>query len=217
VQPLTGQDLSSQGLPYFRMAAATVAGLETRMARVSYVGELGWEISADVRDGLALWDALWEAGRDVGAVAAGRAAFNSLRLEKGYRAWGADLDTGRDPFQSGLGFTVHRGKVGYVGRDAVERLRDEDPRGRDRLRCLTVDDAAAVVMGSEPVFAAGRRVGHTTSAAYGYTVHRPIAYAWLSGDVAVGDTVAVRSFDRMVPATVTATPLVDPDGTALRG
>lgn len=103
MQPLTGQDLSDDGLRYVRMTAA---------------------------------------------VAAGRATFNSLRLEKGYRAWGTDLDTGHDPFQSGLGFAVDPAKDGYVGRDAVERLRALDPNGRERLWCLTVDDAATVAASS---------------------------------------------------------------------
>ncbi|GAA1660880.1 sarcosine dehydrogenase [Citricoccus zhacaiensis] len=217
VQPLAAQDLSDDGLRYFRMARTSIAGIEVRLLRVSYVGELGWEIYADAADGLALWDALWEAGRGLGVVAAGRGAFNSLRLEKGYRAWGSDMDTGHDPFQAGLGFAVRAAKEGYVGREAVERLRGQELASRPQLRCLTVDDATTVVMGSEPVFSGGHPVGYTTSAAYGYTVHRPLAYAWLPGELDVGDAVEIRYFDRMVPATITAEPLVDPEGTRLRG
>ncbi|MEV4900237.1 FAD-dependent oxidoreductase [Citricoccus sp. NPDC055426] len=230
VQPLTQLDLSDDGLPYFRAAVASVAGIGVRMLRVSYVGELGWEIYADNDDGLALWDALWEAGRDLGVVAAGRAAFNSLRIEKGYRAWGTDVDTEHDPWAAGLGFAVRKDRSGYVGEEAVARMRagtsavasSGEPTGsragrRRALRCLTVDDAVSVVMGSDPVFVGDDPVGYTTSAAYGYTVHRPIAYAWLPESAGVGDAVQIRSFDRMVPATVTAEPLVDPEGKRLRG
>ncbi|MEW1981360.1 FAD-dependent oxidoreductase [Citricoccus sp. NPDC079358] len=230
VQLLTETDLSDDGLRYFRAAVTSVAGIEVRILRVSYVGELGWEIYADTAEGLELWDALWSAGRAMGVVAAGRAAFNSLRIEKGYRAWGTDMDTEHDPWSAGLGFAVRKDRSGYVGEEAVDRLRggaqaEASPGGpgavangrRRALRCLTVDDATTVVMGSDPVFVGEEAVGHTTSAAYGYTVHRPIAYAWLPASVGVGDAVAIRSFDRMVPATVTAEPLVDPDGKRLRG
>ncbi|MGM7671197.1 GcvT family protein [Microbacterium sp. A93] len=229
VQPLTDLDLSDDGLRYFRAAVTSVAGIGVRMLRVSYVGELGWEVYAAAADGLALWDALWAAGRDLGVVAAGRAAFNSLRIEKGYRAWGADVNTEHDPWSAGLGFAVRKDRSGYVGEEAVARLRagataggspggpSASVSGRRRLRCLTVDDATTVVMGSDPVLVGDEPVGYTTSAAYGYTVHRPIAYAWLPESVGVGDAVQIRSFDRMVPATVTAEPLVDPDGTAIRG
>ena len=127
-----------------RLRELTIAGVRVRALRVTYVGELGWELHMPIAAMAPVYDSLMAAGEAHGIANGGYRAIESLRLEKGYRAWGADLDTGRDPFQSGLGFTVHRGKEGYVGRDAVERLRDEDPRGRDRLRCLTVDDAATV-------------------------------------------------------------------------
>ncbi|QCU77267.1 FAD-dependent oxidoreductase [Citricoccus sp. SGAir0253] len=215
VQPLTDVDLSNDGLRYFRMATGTIAGIPVRLMRLSYVGELGWEVYADAADGLALWDALWAAGQDLGVIAAGRGAFNSLRLEKGYRSWGTDMDTEHDPFQAGLGFAVRRDKEDYVGREAVERRREET--GRPRLRCLTVDDGTTVLMGKEPVFVDGRPAGYTTSAAYGYTVHRPVAYAWLPASVAEGDTVQVRYFDRLVDATVAAEPLVDPEMARIKG
>ena len=209
VQPVTPQDLSNDGLKYFRAASTTIAGIDVRIMRLSYVGELGWEIYADAADGLKLWDALWEAGRDLGVIAAGRGAFNSLRLEKGYRSWGTDMDTEHDPFQAGLGFAVRANKEDYVGKDAVERRRDQED-GK-RLRCLTVDDGASVVLGKEPVFVDGEAAGYVTSAAYGHTVHKPVAYAWLPASSTEGSKVQIRYFDRMIDATVVAEPLVDPE------
>ena len=99
--------------------------------------------------GLKLWDTLWEAGQPHGVIAAGRGAFNSLRLEKGYRSFGADMTYEHDPYEAGLGFAVKLDKGDFVGRAALER-----PQGRPRRRltCLTIDDPRPVVMGKEPVY-----------------------------------------------------------------
>ena len=127
--------------------------------RLSYVGELG-EIYTSAEYGMRLWDVLWEAGRPLGAIAAGRAAFNSLRLEKGYRSWGNDMTTEHNPYEAGLGFAVNKKKTGYVGYEAIAGLENETPARR--LTCLTVDDGRSVVMGSEPVFLDGDAVGYVT-------------------------------------------------------
>jgi glycine cleavage system aminomethyltransferase T len=179
--------------------------------RLSYVGELGWEIYTSAEHGRRLWDVLWEAGQPLGVIAAGRAAFNSLRLEKGYRSWGTDMTTEHDPYEAGLGFAVSRKKTGYVGHEALA--------GRScdrRLTCLTVDDGRSVVLGSEPVFVDGVPSGYVTSAAFGHTIGKPIAYAWLPASLAEGDSVQIRYFDRMIRATVAAEPLVDPEMARIR-
>src|SRR5699024_7049574 len=135
--------------------------------------------------GQRLWDALYEAGRDLGVVAAGRAAFNSLRLEKGYRAWGADMTTEHNPYEAGVGFAVRQQQKGdFIGRDAVDAI---DPQQIDRrLSCLTIDDERSVVLGSEPVFVDGSAAGYITSAAFSHTLGTPIAYAWLPATTGVG-------------------------------
>jgi glycine cleavage system aminomethyltransferase T len=183
--------------------------------RLSYVGELGWEIYTSADNGQRLWDVLWEAGQDLGVIAAGRAAFNSLRLEKGYRAWGHDMTTEHDPYEAGLGFAVRRQKGAFVGSEALAG-RGDDTVTR-RLSCLTVDDGTSVVLGHEPVFLDGRSAGYVTSAAFGHTIGRPIAYAWLPAAATVGTTVEIEYFGRRIPATVTAEPLVDPEMTRIRG
>ncbi|WP_262107777.1 FAD-dependent oxidoreductase [Arthrobacter sp. Marseille-P9274] len=214
VQPLTPQDISNDGLKYFRAASTTIAGIPVRVMRLSYVGELGWEIYTSAEYGLRLWDALWAAGEPLNVIAAGRSAFNSLRLEKGYRSWGTDMDTEHDPVQAGLGFAVRGNKDNYVGKQALEQRTSRPPA--TRLRCLTIDDGTSMVLGKEPVFINGERAGYVTSAAYGHTVRKPVAYAWLPGTVAEGDTVQIEYFGRHIDATVVPEPLVDPEMKKIR-
>lgn len=206
---------TAKGLRYFRVKRATVAGIPVVAMRLSYVGELGWEIYTSADRGQALWDALWKAGQPHGIVAAGRSAFNALRLEKGYRAWGTDMTTEHDPYEAGVGFAVKGGKQGYVGQSALEGRSVET--ATKRLRCLTVDDGRSVVMGKEPVFHAGTAKGYVTSAAFGFTIGKPIAYAWLETTVGEGDKVEIEYFGRRIAATVTPEPLFDPKMERLRG
>lgn len=208
VQPLSKDDFSHAGLKYFRARKARIAGVPVVAMRLSYVGELGWEIYTSADNGLRLWDALWAAGQPLGVIAAGRAAFNSLRLEKGYRLWGTDMTTEHDPYEAGVGFAVRPAKGEFLGREAIDG-RGEETASR-RLRCLTIDDGRTVVLGKEPVFADGAPAGYVTSAAYGYTIGKPIAYAWLPATADIGSSVEIEYFGRRVAATVAAEPLVDP-------
>ncbi|RBY80622.1 sarcosine dehydrogenase [Geodermatophilus sp. TF02-6] len=216
VQRVSSDDFSNDGLKYFRAKRARIGGVPVTAMRLSYVGELGWEIYTSADHGQRLWDVLWRAGQDFGVIAAGRAAFNSLRLEKGYRAWGSDMTTEHDPYEAGLGFAVRRQKTDdYVGRAAIAELGEHT--GSRRLSCLTIDDGRSVVLGSEPVFVDGRPAGYVTSAAFGHTVGRPIAYAWLPAPATVGTRVEIEYFGTRIPATVAAEPLVDPEMTRIRG
>jgi glycine cleavage system aminomethyltransferase T/glycine/D-amino acid oxidase-like deaminating enzyme len=215
VATVSSDDFSNQGLRYFRGKRASIGGVPVTVLRLSYVGELGWEIYTAADQGQRLWDVLWRAGQPHGVVAAGRSAFNALRLEKGYRSWGTDMTTEHDPFEAGLGFAVKAGKEGFVGHSALQG-RSEETAAR-RLRCLTVDDGRSVVLGKEPVFHDGRAVGYVTSAAFGHTIGRPIAYAYLPRTVGEGAAVEIEYFGRRIPATVTPEPLYDPEMTRLRG
>jgi glycine cleavage system aminomethyltransferase T len=126
------------------------------------------------------------------------------------------MTTEHDPFEAGLGFAVRMAKGDFVGRAALEG-RSEETATR-RLACLVLDDPTQVVMGKEPVIVDGRSVGYVTSAAFGYTVGRSIAYAWLPASAAaVGTRVAIRYFGVDLPATVGAEPLFDPGMERLRG
>ncbi|ADI03490.1 putative dehydrogenase [Streptomyces bingchenggensis BCW-1] len=215
LQPLADQDFSNAGLRYFRARKAHIGPVPVTAMRLSYVGELGWELYTTADMGLKLWDTLWEAARPHGGIAAGRGAFNSLRLEKGYRSFGTDMTYEHDPYEAGVGFAVKMDKGDFIGRAALER-RAADVRRR--LVCLTIDDPHAVVMGKEPVYDGARPVGYVTSAAYGYTIGKGIAYAWLPADLATaGRSLTIGYFDQRVPAAVAEEPLFDPNMQRLRG
>ncbi|WP_199552506.1 FAD-dependent oxidoreductase [Streptomyces sp. N35] len=210
VQPLTRDDFSHQGFGYFRAKQTYIGHVPVTALRLSYVGELGWELYTTADLGLRLWDTLWEAGQGLGVIAAGRSAFNSLRLEKGYRAWGQDMTTEHDPYEAGLAFAVRRDKE-FVGRDALDEQR---PLTRT-LTALTLDDPAAVVLGKEPVHVDGSVAGYVTSAAYGYTLGRCVAYAWLP-PLPTGTGVQIEYFGEKVSATVREEPLFDPEMSRIR-
>lgn len=212
---VSADDLSNDGLRYFRTKEISVGGIPVTAMRLSYVGELGWELYTTAEYGLKLWDLLFEAGQEHGIIAAGRGAFNSLRLEKGYRLWGTDVTSEHHPYEAGLGFSVAKDKEGFVGWEALA-TRKEEPAART-LRCLTVDDGTSMVLGKEPVYVNGEASGYVTSAAYGYSVRKPIAYAWLPAGVVEGDQVEIEYFGERLAATVTAEPLFDPGMERLRG
>ncbi|WP_049579442.1 GcvT family protein [Streptomyces sp. SBT349] len=221
VAPLADIDVSHGAFRYFTARRAHIGHVPVTAMRLSYVGELGWELYTSADLGPRLWDTLWEAGQRLGVIAAGRSAFTSLRLEKGYRAWGVDMTQEHDPYEAGLGFAVRRDAGdpgdagGFIGRDALAGR--SDATARRRLACLTLDDPAAIVLGNEPVYAGGSPAGYVTSAGYGYTVGRAIAYAWLPADVAVpGTGVHIEYFGEKVPATVRAEPLLDPEMSRIR-
>jgi glycine cleavage system aminomethyltransferase T len=214
VTALSRDDFSNESFKYFRCKRVRIAGVPVTAMRLSYVGELGWELYTTAEHGLRLWDALWAEGQRHGIIAAGRAAFNSLRMEKGYRSWGTDMTTEHNPFEAGLGFAVRPQKDGYVGHDALAGVSDDTVERR--LACLKIDDGRSVVLGSEPVFVDGTSAGYVTSAAFAHTVGAPIAYAWLPATAGVGTGVEIQYFDRRVAATVVAEPLVDPEMTKIR-
>ena len=163
---------------------------------MTYVGELGWEIYAPMEYGLELWDTLWEAGRPHGLIAAGYRAIDSLRLEKGYRYWSADITPDDTPYEAGLGFAVKLGKGEFLGREALARQRAEGVRRK--LACLTLSDPAWVALGGEPVRVADRVVGRVTSGGFGYTVGLSIAYAYLPVELASPGDVGRRRVLRRV-------------------
>lgn len=215
VQPLTRDDFSHQAFGYFRARQTYLGHVPVTAMRLSYVGELGWELYTTADMGLRLWDTLWEAGQEHGVIAAGRSAFNSLRLEKGYRAWGHDMTTEHHPYEAGVGFAVRPAKGDFIGRAALEGMTEETVSRR--LTCLTLDDPAAVVLGKEPVHVDGAPAGYVTSAAYGYTLGRGIAYAWLpAGAAAPGTPVHIEYFGEKIPATVAQEPLFDPQMERIR-
>ncbi|MEU6356258.1 glycine cleavage T C-terminal barrel domain-containing protein, partial [Streptomyces sp. NPDC047072] len=165
--------------------------------------------------GLKLWDTLWAAAEPLGGIIAGRGAFNSLRLEKGYRSFGTDMTYEHDAYEAGVGFAVKADKDDFIGKAALERRKSEVRR---KLTCLTIDDPHSVVLGKEPVYDGEQAVGYVTSAAYGYTIGKGIAYAWLPAELTTpGTALHIGYFDQRVEAVVAEEPLFDPTMSRLRG
>jgi 4-methylaminobutanoate oxidase (formaldehyde-forming) len=212
LRPLTTTDLSSEAFPYMTAQELAIGRVPCLALRVTYVGELGWELYCPVELGLALWDTLWEAGREHGLVAGGYKAIDSLRLEKGYRVWGADITPESTPLAAGLDFAVKMDKGDFIGRDS---LAERAKRG-DALCCLILDDPLAIALGSEPVRVDGRVSGRVTSGGYGYTVAKSIAYAYLPAELELGTAVEVEIFGERVPGEVVEEPLYDPRGEKIR-
>jgi 4-methylaminobutanoate oxidase (formaldehyde-forming) len=212
LQPLTTADLATEVFPYMQARHIAVGPVPCVALRVTYVGELGWELYCPAEYGLRLWDTLWEGGRAHGLVAGGYKAIDSLRLEKGYRVWGADITPEDTPFEAGLEFAVKLDKDAFVGRDALRAAGDPERV----LRCLTLEDPRAIALGAEPVRVGGEAVGRVTSGGYGYTVGKSIAYAYLPAEHDVGTEVAVEIFGEWVPGVVADEPLFDPSGERIR-
>jgi len=217
--PLTRTDVSNESFKYFRGQQLAIGNVPVTALRLSYVGELGWELYTSADLGLKLWDTLWAAGQEHGIIAAGRGAFNSLRLEKGYRSFGTDMTFEHDVWEAGLGFAVRLKKESFLGREATLARQGTVRR---KLSCLLVGadpgtGADGVVLGREPVYDGDRAVGYVTSAGYGYTIGRAIAYAWLPAELSEpGRQLRIGYFDRRLPATVAAEPLFDPGMARLR-
>lgn len=183
--------------------------------RLSYAGELGWEIYCRTEYGLRLWDILWQAGRDQNIIAFGAGAFNSLRLEKGYRGWGSDIHTEYNPYEAGLGWAVRLNKGDFLGRSALQQIKAEGIQRK--LCCMVMDEPNSVALGKEPILVDGQPVGYVTSADYGYTVGKFIVYGYLPIDYAKpGTAVHIQYFNHRHPATVTPEPLYDPLNTRLK-
>ncbi|HAL28672.1 MAG TPA: hypothetical protein DCP25_18345, partial [Chloroflexi bacterium] len=214
---LTPADLSNPAFAFMTAQELTVADVPVRALRVTFVGELGWELYASSEYGTALWSALWDAGQGEGLVAGGYRAIESMRLEKGYRVWGSDITAETNPYEAGLGFCVKLDKPGgFEGCDALRELKQRGPARR--LRALVLDDPQAVVLGSEPVRIGERVVGRVTSGGLGYTTGTSIAYAYLPVEhAAPGTRVAVDLFGEWMGGVVAREPLFDPAGDRVHG
>ena len=212
--PLTPQSLDTADFPFMTVRESTVAGAPARIARVTFVGELGWEVYVPTEYGLAVWTSLADGTRAAGGLPCGYKAIDSLRAEKGYRYWGSDVTPDETPYEAGLGFCVRMDKEGgFLGREALVG-KDEPDR---RLACLTLSDLRQLVLGNEPVRVGGVTVGRVTSGGSGHTVGASIAFAYLpAASASVGTAVEVLVFGEWVPGLVAADTLHDPTGERLR-
>ena len=178
LQSLVQQDISPAAFAFATMQELAIAGAMVRALRVSYVGELGWELHVPVEFALSVYEALLVAGREHGIVNAGYRAIESLRLEKGYRAWGADIGPDYNPLEAGLGWAVDlkSGKT-FIGRDAI-LTQKEKPLGKS-LACFTLADSEVVLLGRETIYRNGERAGWLSSGGWGYTVNTNIGFGYV--------------------------------------
>jgi glycine cleavage system aminomethyltransferase T len=219
---LSPDDFTNEGFPYLTHREVEIGDTVARASRISYVGELGWELYVPSEAALPLYDRIREAGSDLGIENAGSFAMAGLRIEKGYCAWGHDIGPDDTPLQAGMGFaTKLSGNTDFTGRAALERKKI-DGVGRRRI-LLSVDDPDVILMGLEPILVDGEILGYTTSAAYGHTVGRSVAIGYIQlGGSSIEDIVANGRFEVEAAltrhsATTSLKPLHDPTGSRLRG
>jgi 4-methylaminobutanoate oxidase (formaldehyde-forming) len=219
---VTRADLSNQAFRFGSQQIIGIAGCPVRALRVTYVGELGWELHLPVEYATSVYDALMEAGADLGLRDAGYRAIDSLRLEKGYRAWGADIGPDHTPDEAGLGWAVKLNKnIDFRGRAAVEAQRRDGVK--KMLACFTVEDPDVVLLGRETIYRNGKRVGWLTSAGYGYTLGLSIGYGYVRNPegvdadfVLAGDYELEVATERVI-CKVGMKPLYDPGMVRIKG
>ncbi|MFZ1347188.1 MAG: glycine cleavage T C-terminal barrel domain-containing protein, partial [Tabrizicola sp.] len=198
----------------------TIAGIPTRALRVTYVGELGWELHIPIAALGTVYDALLAADPDLRPT--GYRALESLRLEKGYRAWSSDITPNDTPFEAGLGWAVKlKSGLPFLGRTALEALQGK-PLTK-RLVGFTVTAPDAVLVGRETILRDGAAVGYLTSGGYGYTVGKSIGYGYVRNETGVTEDWLNQGRYSLViageetPATLVLGSLFDPEGRKIRG
>lgn len=215
LQALSSEDLSNEAFRYMTARPVRLGSVPVLAMRLSYVGELGWELHHPLERLRELYDRLAEVGERLGLVDFGYRALDSMRLEKGYRLWGADISPDRTPLEAGLERFVRLDKGDFVGRRALLRQREEGLR--ETLACLTIEVDEAIPHGTEPILADGRVVGYVAAAEYGHVVDTTIALGYLPVEVASpGAELSVEVLGERRPAMVVTAPLFDPENTRLR-
>lgn len=214
---LTQADLSNEAWKFMRSARISVAGIKATALRVSFTGDLGWEIYVDETEQLKLYEALLETGADLGVMPIGGRALMSLRLEKGYGSWGREYSPEYWPQEVGLDRLIKMDKPEFLGKSAYEKIAGKPPR--EKLVMLEIDARDADASGSEPIFLpGGAPVGRVSSGAYGFTVEKSLALAFVKTEHAKPGTVLdVAVIGQPHKAVILAEPPFDPKGVRLRG
>ncbi|MEE2888731.1 MAG: FAD-dependent oxidoreductase [Planctomycetota bacterium] len=182
---VTTANLSNDAFPYMTWQDIEIEGCVVRAMRLTFVGELGWELHIPAGDAGRVYDAIHTAGQAYGLQHAGYRAIESLRLEKGYRIWGKDIGPDYTPLEAGLGFaTKLKTDIDFRGRQALEA---QAGALHQRLACFTVEDPSIVLLGRETIYRNGDRVGWLTSGGFGYTVGKPIGYGYVRNEAIVDD------------------------------
>ncbi len=216
LQKVTSDDVSNSGFPYLHARVININGAGVWAQRVSYVGELGWELYVPPDRAEPVWDALMAAGKEFDMEVGGYKVLDSLRLEKGYRYYTADVTPLENPYEAGQGFCVSLDKADFVGKDALVKAKQT---GLTRKLCTMVldDDQFTQIYGGEAVYHDGKVITRVRSGGFGYTLKKNILYAYLPMELAkAGTRVEIDLLDGRCPAQVTPTVLLDPKGEKLR-
>ncbi len=222
MQKVTSDDVSNTGFPYFTSKWIEIGSVPVYALRLSYAGELGWELHVPMDGALQVFEALWEAGREFEMIGAGMGAFDSLRLEKGYRGWGSDVHTEYNAYEAGLGWTVKLDKPSdFIGKAASAKFKDEPLR--KKLVCMLFDAQDAMAFGYEPIFGtnghtSAHAIGYVTSANYGYSIGKFMAYGYVPAErAAPGTQVEIEYFGQRFGALISEEPVVDAKMARLKG
>jgi glycine cleavage system aminomethyltransferase T/glycine/D-amino acid oxidase-like deaminating enzyme len=208
---ITPLDLSTQAMPFLTMRETRLGDFPVELVRVTFVGEMGYEIYAPSSMGLELWEFLWKTGRNIGLRACGYKAIDSLRAEKGYLYWGSDISPDETPYEAGLHFAIAKNKE-FMGKEALR-----DRKLTKKLVTMTLEDPRALVLGNEPVQVNGKTMGRVTSGGYGAYLGTSIAFAYLPvGWTEMGQEAEILVFGEWIPARVVQGPLYDPKGLKVR-
>ena len=214
LEQVTRDDVTNEGFKFGTVHTIGIAGCPVQALRVTYVGELGWELHLPVEYAQTVYGALMQAGQPLGLVNAGYRAIESLRLEKGYRAWGSDIGPDHSPFESGLGWAVKlRKNIEFKGRAAAEAQKKNGVK--KMLACFTVDPDV-VLLGRETIYRNGERVGWLTAGGFGYTIGKSIGYGYVRNaggvdrDFVISGTYELEVATKRIPCEVHLSPLYDP-------
>ncbi|MEQ8653488.1 MAG: FAD-dependent oxidoreductase [Kiloniellales bacterium] len=218
---VTKTDVSNEAFRFGQVRLLTIAGTEVRALRVTYCGELGWELHVPLAATGEVYDSLMRAGAGVGIRPVGYRCLESLRLEKGYRAWGSDITPNDSPFEAGLGWAVKLSSdLDFMGRAAAEAAANA-PR-RKLLTGFTVEDPEVVLLGRETILRNGAFAGYLTSGGFGYTLGQGIGYGYVrneegvTADYVLGGTYELVVATHKVPATAHLAPLYDPEASRVK-
>ncbi len=210
---VTDADLSNAALPFLSVRELEIGSATARAARIGYVGELGWELHIPVEYALHVYDLLMREGQAFGITNAGYRAIDSLRMEKGYLYWSADIGPDYSPFEAGLGFCVAKGKSDFIGAKALAKIRQDGVR---RKLCTFLVDDFAPFHGGETIRCKGEIAGFTTSCAYGYTLGKTIAFGYLPLELCHLADFEIEAFGRGYKARRAARVNYDPEMTRLK-
>lgn len=212
---ITDADLSNESFPYMTSQTITVNGISLQANRISYAGELGWEVYPAIKDSVAIWDILIAAGEEFDIMPAGYRAIDSLRMEKGFLAWGLDITPDENPLEAGLAFAVNWEKGDFIGRSAIEKSKNEKPK---QIICsMLTEKDACILYGGEAVYYNGKPVARLRSGGYGSTIDKNIGFAYMPPELATpGTKVELDSFCEKIPAVVAPLCNYDPKGERVR-